>query len=634
MTTSFYNSLSGLKSFQSGIDIWGDNIANVNTPGFKENIPEFETIFSNTLNNSPITSDISQGSTLHSSAINLETGSLKHTDNPFDLAIGGKGWFKVKNGENEFYTKNGSFNLDANGYLTDENGNYLLVANANNIKKDENSYYIDTNINTDNLVDKAKFSPISFPNNIIFPPTPTDKIQINGNLNNSKYILNPANAKKTLYFSALYDQSGKDLNMFDNQSIVYKLGDIQYNKGIFSDEICINDDKADGKNITYDFNINNTPIKLTLPDGSSKKDIINALANKLKENNINYETTPNSIIIKSSNALIIKSNNNLVNNAAGATLIYKNEAKNPYEFNSMDSFKNILQNMLNSVYPNTAYVTIQEGKIVVTNNDTKNSINSSFSKTDNTNDLFFNNISSVGNIILPQTTAKSSAFKANIKNFGGDLYDKNGNKDQLYIQFVKKETLNENSIWEATIQIKNEDNILNEQTQDFTFDSKGNLISPKSIQLLSPQNINLITDITAYSKVDDSFSYTQNGSSKGELTNYNIDNSGNIYADFSNGKSSKLATIPLFHFKNSQGLESIGGSLFKETSNSNKAFLYKNNGEYIPGSQILSNTIETSNVNLSQAMTELIINQKAFSAAAKTITTSDQMIQKAINMKR
>jgi len=44
--------------------------------------------------------------------------------------------------------------------------------------------------------------------------------------------------------------------------------------------------------------------------------------------------------------------------------------------------------------------------------------------------------------------------------------------------------------------------------------------------------------------------------------------------------------------------------------------------------------LETSNTNFSQAMTELIINQKAFSAAAKTVTTSDEMIQKAINLKR
>ncbi len=634
MNTSFYNGITGIKSFQNGIDIWGNNIANINTPAFKENLPEFETLFSDAISSSPISSDIGLGNMLSSSAINLQEGSLQHTDNPFDLAIGGKGWFKVKNGNNEFYTKNGAFTRDANGFLTDDNGDYLMVANANNLKKGENGYYIDQNVNTDNLLQNSSLSPISLPENIILPAVPTSEINLSANLNNADTLINPFNATGNLYFSALYNQDGKNLHMVDGQSIAYTLGDVKYNQGIFSDEICIGDDKKDGEDVTYDFSVNGTSIQLTLPDGSSKENIINALAKELKKNNINYETTSNAVIIKSTDNLIIKSNNNLVNNAAGATLVYKNNAKNPYEFNSLNSFKDILQTMINTVYSNTASVTLQNGKITINNNDIKNTIQSSFAKTDNTNNLFFDNVSSVGNTILPGTTAKSSAFKANIQNFGGDLYDKDGNKDTLSIEFAKKETLNNQSIWEATISIKNENKTINTQIQDFTFDSEGNLISPKSIKLTSPQTINLKTDITAYSKTDNtSYSYTQNGIEQGFLKNYDINENGDIFASFSNGKSSKLATIPIFHFQNPQGLESVGSNLFKETSNSNKAYLYEDNNNYIPGSKILSNTLETSNVNFSQAMTELIVMQKAYSAAAKTVTTSDQMIQKAINMK-
>jgi len=635
MTTSFYDSISGIKTFQNGINIWGNNIANINTPAFKENIPEFETLFSDAISNSPISSDIGFGSALSASAMNLQQGSLQHTDNLFDLAIGGKGWFKVQNGKNEFYTKNGSFTRDANGYLTDQNGNYLIVANANNLKEEANGYYIDQNINTDDLTKTGIMSPISLPKNVILPAIPTNKITLSANLNNSDKLLTPSNATGNLYFSALYNQDGENLQMLNGQSIAYTLGNIKYNQGTFSDEICINNEKTDGNNINYSFSVNDTPIQVTLPQGSTKQEIINALANELKKNNINYETTDNSIIIKSLNKLIIKSNNNLVNNAAGATLVYQNNAKNLYEFNSLDSFKNILQTMVNSVYPNSASLSLENGKVVIKNNTAKTTIQSHFEKTNNTNELFFNNISSAGNTILPQTTAKSSTFTANIQNLGGNLYDKNGNKDTLSIQFAKKETLNNQSIWEATIQIKNNDKLLNQQIQDFTFDSKGNLISPKSIKLSSPQNIILTPNITAYSKIDNfSYSYKQNGTAQGFLKNYNIDENGNILALFSNGKSSKLATIPIFHFQNPQGLESIGGNLFKETSNSNKSFLYENNGNYIPGSKILSNTLETSNVNFSQAMTELIINQKAFGAAAKAITTSNQMIKKAIDMKR
>ena len=634
MTSSFYNGITGIKSFQSGIDIWGDNIANINTPGFKENIPEFETLFADTLT-STTASDIGLGSTLSSTAINLQEGSLINTDNPFDLAIGGKGWFKVQNGNNEFYTKNGSFTRDANGFLTDENGNYLMVANANNLKVGEKGYYIDQTINTDNLVKNSSLSPISLPDNIILPAVPTSEIKLSANLNNSDTLLNPSNATSDLYFSALYNKNGENLNMTDGQSIVYNVGNVNYNQGIFSDEICINDDKIDGEDINYDFNVNGTHIQITLPDGSKKEDIINALANKLKENNISYDTTSNSIIIKSQNNLIIKSNNDLVNNAAGAKLIYKNDPQNLYEFNTMDSLKDILGSLLNNVYPNSS-INIENGQFIVNNNELNQIIHTSFEKTDNTNNLFFDNIYSLGNDVLPQTTAKSASFTANTQSFGGDLIDKDGNKDTFSIQFTKKEVLNNQTIWKANIQIKNGENLINELNQDFTFDNKGNLISPTSIKISSPQQVTLTPNITSYSKIEThshSYSYSQNGILQGSLTKYQVDNNGNIIALFSNGQESKLATIPIFHFQNPQGLESIGSNLFKETSNSNKAFLYENKGNYISGSVIKSNTLETSNVNFSEAMTELIINQKAYGAAAKAITTSDQMIQKAINMK-
>jgi len=195
----------------------------------------------------------------------------------------------------------------------------------------------------------------------------------------------------------------------------------------------------------------------------------------------------------------------------------------------------------------------------------------------------------------------------------------------------------ENQIeWNGTITVKDPNgNIINNVNNTFTFNDKGSLISPTTVTLSSPQNIDInLKDLTSYSKSNSNgYTFSQDGIAKGYLKEYNIVDDGTIYADFSNTKSVALGQIPVFHFQNPQGLESVGNSLFRETANSNKAFLYEKDGTYLPGSKIHSYTIETSNVNFTQAMTELIVNQKAYSAAAKTITTSDQMIQKAINMK-
>lgn len=121
----------------------------------------------------------------------------------------------------------------------------------------------------------------------------------------------------------------------------------------------------------------------------------------------------------------------------------------------------------------------------------------------------------------------------------------------------------------------------------------------------------------------------------GYLKDYMVDSNGMVVASFDNGQSSIVAQIPIFHFQNEQGLEKLGDSEFRSTDNSGEAIFYKDaNGNTIQNSKIVGQTLEMSNVSAAEAMTSLIITEKAYSANAKVITTADQMIQKAINLKR
>jgi flagellar hook protein FlgE len=99
--------------------------------------------------------------------------------------------------------------------------------------------------------------------------------------------------------------------------------------------------------------------------------------------------------------------------------------------------------------------------------------------------------------------------------------------------------------------------------------------------------------------------------------------------------SSTIAQIPVYQFQNEQGLTKVGDSLYQQSDNSGTAFFDKDSkGNYSSGGTIMSNALEMSNVSLASAMTQLLITQKAFDASAKCVTTSDQMIQKAIAMPR
>ena len=638
MTTSFYNGVSGLKSFQSGIDVWGNNISNINTVGFKANKPEFSTIFAETLNTSPINSDLGMGSALFSTAIDLSQGSFIDTDNPFDVALGGEGWLAVKKGENTYYTRNGGFIRDANGFLVDDSGNYLLVANANNLIKQDNDYIIDTKKETTNLItNNTTFTPISLPNNVILPAIPTSEVTLQANLDNSEIITttNPATLKSD--FSALYSKDGQNLKIRSGDSLIFGFGEnATYQNNLISTELCISDDIIDGEDITYSFNLNGIDFNITLPDGSTKEEIINTIKIEFDNNGILNETTSNGIKIYDTQKIILNSNNQLLSNIAVAKLTYRIEPQEEYEYSTIEEFNTILQNLADSIYPNTTQVYLDNnGKISIDNNS-NNIINSYILQTETSNETFLNNLGKLGNELYPNTSSKSYEFYNNTQSFGGNIIEANGNKDIISFSLTKQKILDNQILWNGLIEIKDFNNETIKKEETFIFDTDGNLLSPKTITLSSPQEITLNLNLTSYNKTNlGSYLFSQNGIEEGYLKNYEIDDFGRINAFFSNSKMITLAQIPIFHFQNDQGLESLGGNIFKETSNSNKAVLYSNeNGEYINGAKILSQKLETSNVKFGEAMTELIITQKAFSSAAKTVTTSDQMIQKAIDMKK
>jgi flagellar hook protein FlgE len=294
--------------------------------------------------------------------------------------------------------------------------------------------------------------------------------------------------------------------------------------------------------------------------------------------------------------------------------------------------------LANSAYPDDTNIYIDdEGRISIDNNSLK-TINTYTLNTENSNDLLINNLGRLGNEIYAGTSAKSYEFLTNTQSFGGNIIEANGQKDALSLTFTKQKVLENQIIWNGEIKILDPDsNIISTQNFELTFDSNGALLTPNSVTINSPQNITLNLDLTSYNKTDltTSYTFTQNGVEEGFLQNYQIDSNGKIQAFFSNGEMSVLGQIPIYHFQNDQGLESLGGNLFRSTDNSNQAILYTDKeGNYISGSNIISNTLESSNVDFSQAMTELIITQKAYSSAAKTVTTSDQMIQRAIDMKK
>ena len=122
------------------------------------------------------------------------------------------------------------------------------------------------------------------------------------------------------------------------------------------------------------------------------------------------------------------------------------------------------------------------------------------------------------------------------------------------------------------------------------------------------------------------------GSAAGTLSSYTISQSGEIIGVFSSGLKQTLGQIALANFNNVNGLEKVGDSMFRTTVNSGLAQV----GTAGTGGlgTMSSGTLEMSNVDLAQEFTNLVIAQRGFQANSRVITTSDELLQDLVNLKR
>ena len=127
LSSALFSGISGLSTLGNAMQIIGDNIANVNTVGFKGSTYTFQDLLSQSTATMSGTSQVGRGTALGDIYSTFEQGSFESTGNTTDLAIGGDGFFVVEEpgSDNLFYTRAGNFRLDENGRLVNPEG-YLV----------------------------------------------------------------------------------------------------------------------------------------------------------------------------------------------------------------------------------------------------------------------------------------------------------------------------------------------------------------------------------------------------------------------------------------------------------------------------------------------------------------------------
>jgi flagellar hook protein FlgE len=138
--------------------------------------------------------------------------------------------------------------------------------------------------------------------------------------------------------------------------------------------------------------------------------------------------------------------------------------------------------------------------------------------------------------------------------------------------------------------------------------------------------------LTGFASPNTASLLNQDGHSLGILDKISIDKAGNIIGIFTNGLSRTLAQLILADFNNQAGLLKAGRSLYQESANSGQA-IEGVAGETISG-VISSGALEASSVDIASEFTNMISAQRSFQANARVISTSDQLLDELVNMKR
>ena len=122
----------------------------------------------------------------------------------------------------------------------------------------------------------------------------------------------------------------------------------------------------------------------------------------------------------------------------------------------------------------------------------------------------------------------------------------------------------------------------------------------------------------------------QNGAEVGELSSISIDDQGYVSASFTNGEDRRLYRLPVATFANPAALDPRSGNVYAQTDASGE-FNLRTAGSGGAG-VVAPSALEAANVDLAEEFTKMIVTQRAYSANAKVINTTDQMLDELIRM--
>lgn len=565
MMRSLYAGVSGLRNHQLKMDVIGNNIANVNTIGFKKSRVNFQEMFYQTLRgaSSPQGSRggtnprqiglgvaIASIDTMHTPGSSMTTGKMS------DLMVEGDGFFVMDNNGQNLYTRAGTFDFD-------RDGNFTNPANGMKVKgwmADPLTRVIDSTKAMDNIV---------IPQVQLMKPLATKNIVYANNLDaqaavGTKYPAPPVEVYDSLgnphQIALNYQKTG-----VNTWGYTVSLG---AEDPLIKDQLPSNYDDlppAAQQSLLEDAQITafgGTPGNRATAAG------IGSAGLGVKLTAVNQGTGANSFQVQVIDGGV---GSNLTTTVAGNVITVSIDAANA---------AHSLQAVMDSVN-NTP-----QASILVTASLDAGAVGTAQAVVE----------------VLTNLAGGTGSLGAGMK--GSVVFDATGTLDKVATSVA-------NAVTQPIL------------TNSFTFNPTGT-----DPVVITPD----ITALTQYNSESSVRAQSKDGNSPGSLQTYTIDSTGVISGVYSNGLSLQLAQLALSKFNAPGGLIKMGENLYQESNNSGSALIGA------PGSQgigmVTPGSLEMSNVELAQEFSDMIVTQRGFQANSRIITTSDQMLEELVNLKR
>ncbi len=646
MMASMFSGVSGLRNNLVKMNVIGNNIANVNTVGFKAGRVTFREALVQNYKAAGRPSAISGGTNpvqlglgMQVSTIDnlFQQGGLETTGQITDLAIQGSGFFILSDGTGRYYTRNGAFGFDANSTLVDPATGMFVQG-----RMADASGNIPSSAVTDNIVlpfgqqDPARQTTvITLGNNLDSNATESEATLISSGTTNINSVSggfadNGAGGTHNLVVSG---------NQATNSSFTgtavdgtgTPIGPLSGNMTLASLGVTIFDD-----------------LTLSIDNGTVVSQVLGLTGDSTIDDLINNISQISGITAQ------------LV---GGEIQITRDYAGNGVDYNVVSS-ASVDGNIVNRIFgidpsvPGTTFTANNGTDHTFTCVDTftptvGTDIVENLTITVNENTGLANGIEGLGGNIALTTLGQLAAGTAVVETadtthaMSMTIYDSQGGKHALQLTFLKSPTMN---TWSWTASFNDDEIITGGGSGWVRFDEYGALLEftynggatalsfdPNNGAADMSVNIDAGTTgqydgLTGFSKENTAAILNQDGYSVGILDKIAIDKAGNIIGIFTNGVSRVLAQVLLADFNNVGGLLKAGRSLYQASANSGDA-IEGIAGETISG-EISSGALEASSVDIAYEFTNMITAQRGFQSNARVITTSDQMLDELVNLKR